>query len=86
VITEGTPARLRRTIAVLGTVAAALVLAPAAHAAGTVTVSIQGQGSATGEGIDCTHTGGDCSQAYADEPFEVCFQPAPGPPCGRSLR
>jgi hypothetical protein len=80
VITKGTPARSRWTIAVLGAVTAALMLAPAAHAAGTVTVGVQGQGSATGEGINCTQSGGDCSETYADEQVEFCFPPAPGKP------
>lgn len=42
-----------------------------AFASGTVTVSVAGQGSATGPGIDCNQTGGpDCSEPYADE--RVC--------------
>ena len=48
---------------------AALLLAGVgeARAAGTVTVAVTGQGSASGVGIDCTQSGGpDCSEFYAD--------------------
>lgn len=57
-----------------------------AYAAGTVTVSVVGQGSVTGDGIDCTQTGGpDCSEFYPNEPegcigdppHQTCFDPPP---------
>ena len=58
----------------------ALTSSPAA-AAGTVTVSVQGQGSVTGAGINCTQTGGpDCSQFYADTVEQWC-DPELKPPC-----
>ncbi len=59
-----------------------LVLLPApAHAAGTVTVSVTGQGSATGEGIDCNQSGGpDCAEFYEDTEEQDC-DPDRKPPC-----
>ena len=50
-----------------------------AYAAGTVTVSVQGFGTVTGDGINCTETGApDCSQFYQDE--QEC-DPELKPPC-----
>ncbi len=52
-----------------------------AQASGTVTVTVTGQGSATGEGIDCTQTGGpDCVESYPDDSYEDC-DPERRPPC-----
>ncbi len=80
-ITKGTPARSRWTIAVLGAVTAALMLAPAAHAEGTVSVTVTGQGTVTAEGIDCTQSGGpDCAESYADVSEQDC-DPERKPPC-----
>lgn len=56
-----------------------LVSQTPAYAAGTVTVSVQGFGTVTGDGINCTETGApDCSQFYEDE--QVC-DPELKPPC-----
>jgi uncharacterized repeat protein (TIGR02543 family) len=68
--------RRRRLIGVLSTLAllivAGAVAVSTAYAAGTVSVSVTGQGSVTGDGINCTQSGGpDCSEAYADE--EDCY-------------
>jgi hypothetical protein len=58
-----------------------LAFAPSALAAGTVTVGVQGQGSATGTGIDCTQSGGpDCSEFYANNEYQEC-DPELKPPC-----
>lgn len=55
-----------------------------AEAAGTLSVSIQGKGTVTGEGINCNESAGpDCSQFYANEcednpdppPAQFCFPP-----------
>ncbi len=55
-----------------------LAFQPAA-ASGTVTVSVQGQGSVTAEGINCTQSGGpDCSEFY--ESVEECIETIPGKP------
>ena len=61
--------------------ATVLALAPAAMAAGTVTVEIVGQGSVTAPGINCTHTGGDCSESYANVDVQECTDHVP-PVCG----
>lgn len=53
-----------------------LVMAPPALAEGTVTVRIQGQGDASGPGIDCNQTGGpDCSELYFDNIVRECADP-----------
>jgi hypothetical protein len=63
----------------LGTYAVALVaLSSPASAQGTVTVTIQGRGTVTADGISCSESGGDCSQAYADT--QDC-DPQRKPPC-----
>ena len=52
-----------------------LAVPPPAHAAGTVTVAVVGQGSVTGDGISCSAAGGDCSQFYADEQERIIDLP-----------
>lgn len=79
------PRRRTATLVVLGLLATSLatVLAtPPAWAAGTVTVRVvDGQGSVTGEGISCTHSGGpDCSERHADTVEQEC-DPELKPPC-----
>jgi hypothetical protein len=68
--------RRRIVLVVLGLLAAALVplaAPPPAMAEGTVTVSVHGQGSVTGDGINCTQTGGpDCSEVYEDTVTQEC--------------
>ena len=61
---------------------AAACIGPAnALADGTLTVSVVGQGSVSGEGIDCTQSGGpDCSQFYNDISYQEC-DPERRPPC-----
>jgi hypothetical protein len=62
---------------------AAVATSGPATAAGTVTVTVLGQGSVTGPGIDCNQSGGpDCSEAYADT--QVC-DPDVKPPCHNEL-
>jgi hypothetical protein len=82
--TAGVPVKfaVQPTIPILlGAVVAVLAFAPSAFAAGTVTVGIQGQGSATGTGINCTQSGGpDCSESYADDEEQIC-DPELKPPC-----
>ncbi len=77
--------RRRTALAVLvllGTALVPLAASPPAFASGTVTVSVVGQGRVTGDGIDCTPSGGpDCSQFYADPPPEC--DPGPHPVCVR---
>jgi hypothetical protein len=52
--------------------------APPASAAGTVTVTVVGQGSASGEGINCTQSGGPvCSEFYADTVTQECTDTVP---------
>lgn len=52
-------------IALLFTLAAFAFAASPAFAAGTVTVNVAGQGSASGPGIDCNQSGApDCSEFY----------------------
>jgi hypothetical protein len=70
------------SLAVVIAAAALLGLAPAqASASGTITIAVSGQGSATGEGINCTQTGGpDCSQFYDDISYQEC-DPELRPPC-----
>lgn len=71
----------RAWLVILSTTTALLLLAPGALAAGTVTVAVTGQGSATGDGINCTQTGGpDCSESYADDTYQDC-DPDRRPPC-----
>src|SRR5687768_9488628 len=64
----------------------ALLSPTPAYAAGTVSVAVQGQGTVTGDGIDCTQSGGpDCSEFYpnapeeciGDPPHQTCFDPPP---------
>jgi hypothetical protein len=69
---------------VVTTLVAVVAFAGPAAAAGTVTVTIEGFGTVTGPGIDCSQTGGpDCSQPYAnvqecdDEQPPVCVFAAP---------
>ena len=51
----------------LTTLVAVVALGGPAAAAGTVTVSVSGQGSVTGAGINCTQTGGpDCCTAVPE--------------------
>lgn len=71
---------VRIRLAVAAAAVSLLVLAPGALAAGTVTVSVTGVGSATGPGINCTNTGGDCSEAYANITYQEC-DPELKPPC-----
>ena len=60
-----------------------LAFQPAA-ATGTLTVSVQGQGSVMGEGIDCTQSGGpDCSEFYAS--VEECTEIPGRPPICRMV-
>lgn len=65
-------------ITLLFTLAAFALNASPAFAAGTVTVNVTGQGSASGPGIDCNQSGGpDCSQFYPNvqecDPEFGCF-------------
>ena len=62
--------------------AALLGIGPAqASASGTITIAVSGQGSVTGDGINCTQTGGpDCSETYNDTSYEDC-DPERRPPC-----
>jgi hypothetical protein len=56
-----------------------MVAVPAAHASGTLTVSIVGKGNVTGTGINCsTGNTGDCSQSFTDT--QVCDYDIK-PPC-----
>jgi hypothetical protein len=56
-----------------------VALSSPAAAEGTVTVNVTGQGSVTGDGINCNQSGGDCSEPYFDEctdpPQPVCIPP-----------
>ena len=71
----------RGRIALLAAVVGLLLAAPSALAAGTVTVAVTGQGSATGSGINCNQTGGpDCTEAYADSSHQECDYSLK-PPC-----
>src|SRR5690242_11689871 len=72
----------RSFLLVLGLLVAALVPlgATPASAAGTVSISVTGQGSVTGNGISCSNGGGDCSEFYADTTYQEC-DPAFKPPC-----
>ncbi len=64
---------------VVTTLVAVVALGGPAAAAGTVTVTVQGPGVVTGDGINCTQGGGpDCSQLYED--VQVC-DPELKPPC-----
>jgi hypothetical protein len=77
------PGRLRSYgFALALAVAALLVLGPTqASASGMITISVSGQGSATGEGINCTQSGGpDCSEFYDDISYQEC-DPELRPPC-----
>ena len=69
--------------AVIASFALSAFDAARASADGTVTVSVQGRGDATGDGITCSEPGGpgtDCSQFYADTVEQVC-DPELKPPC-----
>jgi hypothetical protein len=72
----------KRVVAIFaGALLGALAFAPSALAAGTVTVEVTGgNGTVTGDGINCTQSGGpDCSETYSDEcetdPKPICFSP-----------
>ena len=71
--------------ALFGALAAILAIqaaaAESATAAGTVSVSVVGQGSVTGDGVNCNQSGGpDCSEFYDDVTYQDC-DPERKPPC-----